>query len=57
MGNARTSVTQRGAGLTERTYRTSALPFRTANLEKLEIWQGQYAWVFFSVLRGYEELD
>jgi hypothetical protein len=46
---------QDGAGTIGRTYRTSALLFRTANLE---IWQARYTWVLFQFcVDSYEKLD
>jgi len=42
-------------GTIGRTYRKSALLFRTANLE---IWQAWYTWVFFQFcVDGYQKLD
>jgi hypothetical protein len=55
IGDARRCQSKTGAGTIGRTYRTSALPFRTANLE---IWQARYTWVFFQFcVDSYEKLD
>lgn len=55
MKDARKCYSKAGTETMGRTYRTSALLFRTANLE---IWQAWYTWVFFQFcVDCYEKVD